>query len=177
VGADRNAALDQKAHGLGGPAAAFELDHVRAGLHQHAGAAQGLFARLLVGAEGQVANQPGHRLRAAQAVSHAFGVVPHGLQRHAHRAAQALADHAQRVTNQNAFDTCGIGNSGEGCVIGGEHGDLFPLLAHVAQARQADRLALRGRGGRRQRAVGRGLAVGRGFGCGWIHGGSQMRRV
>ncbi len=37
-------ALDQKVHDLGGPAAAFELDHVRTGLHQHRGAAQGLLA-------------------------------------------------------------------------------------------------------------------------------------
>ena len=162
VGADRNPALDQKAHGLGGPTAAFELDHVRTGLHQHAGAAQGLFAGLLVGAEGQVADQPGHSLRAAQAVGHAFGVVPHGFQRHAHRAAQALADHAQRVTDQNAFDARGIGHSGEGRVIGGQHGDLFALLAHVAQARQADGLALRRHRSRRQRTVGRGRVVCRG---------------
>jgi hypothetical protein len=34
VGAHRDAALDQEAHRRGGPAAAFELDHVRAALHQ-----------------------------------------------------------------------------------------------------------------------------------------------
>ena len=166
VGADRNAALNQKAYGLGGPAAAFELDHVRTRLHQHAGASQGLLARLLVGAEGQVADQPGNGMRAAQAVGYAFGVVPHGLQRHADRAAQALADHAQRVANQDAFDTRGIGNGSEGRVIGGEHSDFFALLMQFAQARQAHGLALRGCGSRRQGAVGRGLAVSRGYGCG-----------
>ena len=42
VGAHGNAALHQEMHHLGGPAATFELDHVRARLHQRDSAAQGL---------------------------------------------------------------------------------------------------------------------------------------
>jgi hypothetical protein len=137
VGADGNAALDQEAHGLGRPAAAFELDHVGAGLHQHGGAAQRLLFRFVVTAEGQVANQPGRGLRAAQAVGHALGVVAHGLQRHADGAGQALADHAQRVAHQDAFHTGRVGHGREGCVVGGQHGDFFAMRLHFAQARQA----------------------------------------
>ena len=75
--ADRNAPLHQKTHHFGGPAPAFELDHVRTGLHQHRSAAQGLFFGFLVAAKRQVANQPGGGLGAVQAACHALGVVTH----------------------------------------------------------------------------------------------------
>jgi hypothetical protein len=41
VGADRDRALGQEAHGVGQPGAAFELDHVCAGLHQLDGVVEG----------------------------------------------------------------------------------------------------------------------------------------
>ena len=46
VGAHRDAALDEEAHRLGRPAATFELDHLRAGLHQRGRAAQRLLGRV-----------------------------------------------------------------------------------------------------------------------------------
>ena len=168
VRAHRNAALDQKAHRLGGPAAAFELDHVGAGLHQRGGTAQRLFARLLVAAEGHVANQPGGGLRAAQAARHTLHVVTHVLQRHAHGAGQALANHAQRVAHQDAVHAGGVGHGGKGGVVGGQHGDLFASGAHLQQARQADGFAQRWRAGGGQGAVGAG--AGGVNGC--AHGGS-----
>ena len=64
--ANRDAALNQKMHHLGGPATAFQFDHVGARFEQGRGAAQGLFTRFLVGAKGQVANQPRRGLDPAQ---------------------------------------------------------------------------------------------------------------
>jgi hypothetical protein len=132
MGAHRDAALDQKMHGLGGPATAFQLDHVGTGLHQHHGAAQGLFARLVISAKGQVANHPSRALHPAQPAHHAFGVVAHGLQAHTGGAGQTLAHHAQRVANQNALNPRRIGHGGKGGVIGGEHGDLVTLRARMS---------------------------------------------
>ena len=169
MGAHGYAALDQKMHGLGGPATAFQLDHVGTGLHQHQGAAQGLFARLVVAAKGQVANHPSRALHSAQPAHHAFGVVAHGLQAHTGGAGQTLAHHAQRVANQNAFHPRRIGHGGKGGVISGEHGDLVASRAHVVQARQADRLA-RGQLGRGWQGPVRGGSVGNG------HGVASVRR-
>ena len=164
VGAHRNAALDQKAHRLGGPAAAFELDHVGARTQQHRRAAQRLFFGLVVAAKRQVTDHPGCALHPAQAAHHTFGVVGHGVQRHAGGAGQALAHHAQRVAHQNAFHPGGVGHGGKGRVVGGQHGDFFAALSHFGQAGQAHRLALgQGRRGG-QGAI--GCAIGGGaHGC------------
>ena len=45
VAADRNAALDQEAHGAGHDLPAFELDHLRTGRHQARGIGERLFGR------------------------------------------------------------------------------------------------------------------------------------
>ena len=95
MGADRNAALDQKANGLGRPAAAFKLDHLGTCLHQNDSVAQGLLFGLVVAAKRQIADQPCRTLRSTQSVGHAFGVVAHGFQANADGAVQALANHAQ----------------------------------------------------------------------------------
>ena len=95
MGADWNATLDQKANGLSCPAAAFELDHLGACLHQNDSMTQGLLFRLVVAAKRQIADQPCRTLRSTQSVGHAFGVVAHGFQAHADGAVQALANHAQ----------------------------------------------------------------------------------
>ena len=160
MGADRNAALHQKVHGLGGPAAAFELDHVGAGLHQDGRAADRLFLGLVVAAKGQVGNHPGRGLGSVEATRHRFGVVTHGFQAYAHGAGQTLADHAERVANQNTFHACGIGHGGKGGVVGGEHGDFFTAGSHLLQARQAHGPAAGHGRGRWQGAVGRGMQGG-----------------
>ena len=94
VGADGNAALDQKTHRLCGPAAAFEFDHMGACLHQSCGRSQGLFAAFVIAAIGQVANQEGGALATNQATRDRFHMVDHGFQRYARGAVEALADHA-----------------------------------------------------------------------------------
>jgi len=127
------------------------------------GAAHGLLARLLVAAKGQIAYHPSGALHPAQPARHALGVVAHGVERHADRAAQALADHAERVAYQQALDPGAVGHRSKGGVVGGEHGDFFAALAELVQARQAHRLARRQRRGGRQGAVG-------GAGGGFAHG-------
>ena len=94
MGADRNAALHQKTHHLGRPAAAFEFDHMGTCLHQHGSTADRLFLRFLVSAEGQIPDQPGRGLGAVQAAGHDFGVVAHVFQCDTDGAVQTLADHA-----------------------------------------------------------------------------------
>jgi hypothetical protein len=114
---------------------------VGAGLHQHGGVTERLFLRFMEGAVGHVADDPGRALHPLHAARDARHVVGHGFQRHAHGAGQALADHAQRVADQDALDTGGIGHGGKGGVVGGEHGDLLAARMHFLQARQADGLA------------------------------------
>lgn len=99
-------------------------------------------ARVIPGScQRQITYHPSGALYATQTPHYAFGVVTHGLQRHASRARQALAHHAQRITDQNALHTSRIGHSGERGVIGSQHGDFLATLTHLLQARQADRLA------------------------------------
>ena len=71
-------------------------------------AAHGLFLRLVVAAKREVADDPGGALHPAQATHHALGVVDHGLQRDAGGARQPLADHAQRIADQDALDPGGV---------------------------------------------------------------------
>ena len=126
---------------------------MRTRLHQFAGTAHGLVIAFVVAAKGHIANHPRGALGAAQATGDAFDVVAHGLQTHAHGAAQPLANHAQRVADQNRLYPSGVSHGGKGGVIRRQHGDFFAAFAHFLQARQADGAA---RGGLRrsgQRAV------------------------
>ena len=167
--AHRNAAFHQELHRRRGPAAALEFDHVCARLHEAAGAAQGLLLALGVAAVGQIAHQPGRALCAVQTAGHAFRVIGHGVEADAHRAVQTLADHAERVAHQNALHARRIGHRRVGRVVGGEHGDLLARCAHLSEARQAHRFALRHRGRGRNRSVRRSAGcvrcVGIGGGC------------
>lgn len=64
--AHHHAALGEVAHGVGGPAAAFQLHHVGTGLHQGRGAANRLLARFLVAAKRKIADHP-HAVRLPRA--------------------------------------------------------------------------------------------------------------
>ena len=82
------------------PAAAFELDHLRAGLHQTAALRKRLLARLVVAGERQVGDQPG----VAVAARHAARVVRHLVERHRQGAVVPLQHHAERIADQQHVD-------------------------------------------------------------------------
>ena len=133
MGADRDAALDQEAHGSCSPAATFKLDHMRARLHQTQGASKGLLRALVVAAKGQIGDQPGTLATTCDT----SGVIDHLVEQHGHGAGLALQHHAERVTHQQRLDAGLFQHRGESGVIAGQHGDLVAAGMHVQQALQA----------------------------------------
>ena len=132
-----NAALDQKAHRLGEPRAAFDLHHLRAGLHDGHGALISLLLRA-IGAERQV----GQYECLVDTARDAFGVITDVAQRDGQRRALALDHVAERVANQNGVDPHAVEQRRETCVIRGEHGDLLAPLAHLGKPGNGHGLAV-----------------------------------
>ena len=143
VGAHGDAPLGQEMHGLGCPAAAFELDHLGASLHQRDAGPQGLLPPFLVTAERQVAHDP----HVTVAARHAPRVVDHVVQADGDGAAVALHQHAQRIAHEDAVHATLIDHPREHRVVARQHGDLLAARMHLAQAVQRHGLAGFGAGG------------------------------
>nr|GEU28121.1 hypothetical protein [Tanacetum cinerariifolium] len=128
VRADRHAAFGQEAHGVGQPCAAFDLDHVGAGLHQLHGIVVRRFRRA-VGAERQVGHDHGG-LAAARHGGRVVGQFGHG---DGQRGRMAVADHAERIADQQHLHAAAVHQRSEAGVIAGEHGDFFAARAQFGQ--------------------------------------------
>ncbi len=128
VRAHRNAAFDQETEGGRQPLAAFELDHLRAGLHHAHGAVEGLLGRA-VGAEGQIR----HEQRLGRAARHAFGVVDDVVERDGQRGLLALHHVAQRIADQHHVHAAALHQGGEAGIVGRQHGDALARRAHALQ--------------------------------------------
>ena len=138
VDTDGNAAIDQEAYDGRRPAAALELDHVRALLHQEGGVAHCGLHGFLVAAERHVGDDPCRPV----AADHAAGVVRHLLDGYGERARATLQDIAERIADQERVDARGIQDAGKCGVVAGQHGDLFAGGVHFAQPVQGDGLSI-----------------------------------
>ena len=121
VAADGDATVDEEFDGFRHVAAAFQLDHLGAGRHQRDGVAESLFRRFLVAAERHVGNDES-AVRAAFDGSGMVGDVGDG---HRKRGVVALDHIAQRIADQQTFNTGAVEQTGEAGVVGGEHDDLL----------------------------------------------------
>ncbi len=135
VRAHRNGAVDQELDRVGQPRAAFDLDHVRAGLDQLHGIGERHFRRR-VATEGHV----GQDHRALAAARHGGGVVGHFRHGDRQRGGVAIAYHAQRVADQQDFHAAAVHQAGEAGVVAREHGDLGAGCAQRVQRRNGDSL-------------------------------------
>ncbi|MNT11234.1 hypothetical protein D3C72_1461030 [compost metagenome] len=120
MGADGDAALGEETHGFGQPGAAFDFDHVRASLHQDDSVRIGCFRRA-VRAERQVGHDHG-RLAAARDGRRVVGQFGHG---DGQGGIVAIADHAERIADQQDLHAAAVHQGREAGVIAGQHGDLF----------------------------------------------------
>ncbi len=131
--ADRDAALGQQADRIGQPQRPFNLDHVRAGLHQQGAVDHGLLGGG-VGHERQVGEDQGIAVTAfdgGHVISHFCGGDRQG-------AVVALQNHAEGVAHQQHFDAGLVAGVGEGRVVAGQHGDFFTFLLQTLQGGQGD---------------------------------------
>lgn len=97
MGHHRNAPAGQEMDRLGHMLAAFQLDRRRAGFtDQPRGVAEGLFAPLLIGAEGHVDDQ--HRL--GQPAGDRLPVQHHHVHRGLKRCRMAVKHHRHRIADQ-----------------------------------------------------------------------------
>ena len=133
MGADRDAVAAQHLNAVGQPAAAFQLDHVGAGLHQLGAVGQSLFQGG-VGHERQI----GHDQCALVAALDRSCVVRHVVDADRQGAVVTLQDHTQGVADQHHLDTGFAFNMGEGRVVGCQANDLFAALLELVQCGQSN---------------------------------------
>jgi len=98
--------------------ATFELDCRRSSLDQLDRATNPLFAVHVIGAEGQIADDERLWIRSGDETN----VILHLLDRDGNRGAYTLDDGSNRVADENHVDSGFIDDSGEGGVVGGDHG-------------------------------------------------------
>ena len=123
MGTDRNAIAIENLDALRQPGAAFQLDHIGAGLHERRGG----FQRTFQGGgphEGHISNDQA----ALIAPGHAFRVVGHLFQGHRYRAALALYHVSQGVPHQNGVYAGFRNQPGKTGVVSGEYGKFLAVL-------------------------------------------------
>ncbi|MCY1554235.1 hypothetical protein D9M68_907950 [compost metagenome] len=106
---------------------------MRAGLHQHGGIVQCLFAGG-VSHEGQVDEDQ----RTLVAAFDAGGVVGHIGDADRQGAVMPLQHHAEGIADQQHVDAGLAGGLGESGVIAGQHGDLLAALLEALQGGQGN---------------------------------------
>ena len=132
---DRYAALNQSMNAVTEPGAPFQLDHLRARLHQ-AGAGMQRVVRIGEAHKRQV----GHDQGVGSSPRHALRVVGHGIQRHRDGCVVALQHHAERVAHQNGVSARFARKLCESRIIGRNHDELVARGLHVVQGTNGDAL-------------------------------------
>ena len=103
-----NTVVDQTAHGIGKPRAAFEFNHVRACLHEFDRIVQRILGRA-IRAKRHIRHHPRARSWArVQATQNRFGVIHHVAHLYRNRGALPLNHIAQRITDEDAIHVLGI---------------------------------------------------------------------
>ncbi len=133
VRAHRHRPLNQKAHRIGEPFAAFQLDHLGARAHQLHGAGEGGLGRA-IGAERQI----GDDQRRGACPCYAGGVIGDLREGDRQRRRLTLQHVTERVADQQHVDAGAVQQRSEARVVTGEHGDLLACIAHCLQFRDGN---------------------------------------
>ena len=103
----------------------FELYRIHSGLLEQAtSVADCIFNRNLIRQKGHITDREG----ASYGARHGFTVVDHVTYRYGKGVLVAQHHHAQRISNKDGINPCGIHHGGCTEVIGGQHRDAFAVV-------------------------------------------------
>src|SRR5918993_5636653 len=134
--AHRYTACYQKLDRRREPGAAFDLDHLSAGLHQANGVVERRLRCSLVAAKRHIGDQP----CALQTAHYGAHVILDVFDSDRKCRCMSLNDHSERVADQHAVDAAVVEQPGEARFIAGEHCDRLPSGTHLRKLQQRYRL-------------------------------------